>query len=56
LETLILGLVLLILGLAIVAAIIDQVQINLQRQIDHINKENKYLRNRVFDLEMRRFK
>jgi hypothetical protein len=51
---LIFGLVLLIIVLAIVPIVSDKVEKKFQYQINNLKKENKQLKQRIFELEMRK--
>lgn len=52
--TFIIGVIMLISVLAIVAVTVDGIEKKLQYQIDKLKTENKQLKSRVFDLEMRK--
>jgi demethoxyubiquinone hydroxylase (CLK1/Coq7/Cat5 family) len=51
---LIFGFILLIIGLAIVAIVMDGIEKKFQYQIDNLKKENKHLRQKIFELEIRK--
>ncbi|MBT2656630.1 hypothetical protein J7E81_15530 [Bacillus sp. ISL-18] len=51
--TLIFGLVLLIIGLSIIAAVLDKMQHQFNKQFDQVKKENRELQRRVSYLEFR---
>ncbi|MBT2723061.1 hypothetical protein [Bacillus sp. ISL-46] len=52
--TLLFGFVLLIIGLTIVAVVLDKIEKQFKIQLDQIKKENRELKRRVFDLELRK--
>lgn len=53
-TTFIFGIVLLMIGLTIVAVVIDKLEKNFKVQIDRVSKENRELKRRVLELEFRK--